>query len=196
MAIFILKESTNVSKISGTVLAFICTILLVFNQGVDIESNNMLLVGNILQLITAISYGTNALISKTVIHKISPFALIGWGMFVGSLMLFPISLASESQTWVGDLNIQAFWAMVFLAAFPALIATSLWYWVLERYELSKQMVFIYIMPFYAIIFSYILLDETISILALTLGVLTIIGVAVAQRSNFNKNRDMMLEGRC
>ena len=184
LAMIILKEGAAINKILGTIIAFVCTILLVFNQGVDFSGNNMVLYGNILQLVTAISYGINALFSKIAVSRISPLVIVGWSMFFGSIVLFPISFAFESQSWINSLNIQALWVLAFLAIFPAFIATFLWYWVLQKHELSKQVLFIYLLPFFAIVFSYILLGETMTPLALFLGVLIIVGVAIAQKKDF------------
>ncbi|UCH89555.1 MAG: DMT family transporter [Thermoplasmata archaeon] len=181
LAIILLKESAAAYKILGTILALTCTIILIFHQGVDFGGNNLVLIGNILQFITAISYGINAIFSKVAVEKVQPFLLVGWSMFVGAVILVPISLLTESQNWTQSLNIQALWVMGFLVIFPATIATSLWYWVLQRYEISKQVLFIYLLPFIAIIFSYILLGEVVSFIAIILGILTILGVAIAQK---------------
>jgi drug/metabolite transporter (DMT)-like permease len=185
LAIVLLKESVTKYKIIGTVLALGCSVLLIIHQGVDFSNNNLMFIGNVLQFVTAVSYGINSIFSKVAVDKVAPFVLVGWSMFLGSLFLFPVSLAFESQDWVGTINLQALWVLAFLAIFPASIATALWYWVLKRHELSKQVLFIYLLPFIAIIFSYILLDEVIGPVAIFLGILTIAGVAIAQKKSNN-----------
>lgn len=185
LAIYFLKESATINKIAGAVLAFTCSILLVFHHGLEFNGHNLILFGNILQLITAISYGVNAIFSKIAVAKVSPLVLVGWSMFFGSLILFPISFVSESQTWISSMNLQALWVLGFLAIFPAFIATFLWYWVLQKHEISKQVLFIYLLPFFAIIFSYILLGEVITFIVIFLGTLTVVGVAIAQYEKMN-----------
>jgi drug/metabolite transporter (DMT)-like permease len=179
LAIIILKETATPYKILGTILALSCAILLIFQQGIDFQ--NITMYGNVLQLITAVSYGINGLFGKMAVDKITPIVLVGWSMFVGSIILFPISIVTESQTWVHSISTQGLYVLGFLTLFPALIATLLWYIVLKKQEVSRQILFIYLLPFFAIIFSYFLLGEVISYIAMFLGILTIIGVGVAQR---------------
>ena len=181
LAILFLKESATTRKIIGTIVALTCSILLVFHQGLDM--GDLTLYGNILQFVTAISYAINGLIGKLAVDKITPIVLVGWSMFVGSIILFPISLATETQTWISTLSYDGLSILAFLALGPALLATFLWYVVLQKQEVSRQILFIYLLPFFAIIASYFMLDEVINEVTIILGVLTVVGVAIAQETN-------------
>jgi len=191
LAIFLLNETPSLKKYFGAGVALTCSVLLVVQEG--IELGNMTLYGNFLQLVTAISYALNGLIGKLAVNRITPIVLVGWSMFVGSIILFPISLATETQDWIPALNTEGISVLIFLAIGPALIATFLWYVVLQKQEVSKQILFIYLLPFFAIIFSYILLDEIINFITIILGVLTIIGVAIAQETNKRGKKGFFLE---
>lgn len=53
-------------------------------------------------------------------------------------------------------------------------------------EISRLVIFVYLMPVFAVVFSYILIGEIISIQTLLFAVLIISGVALAQKNTIKK----------
>jgi drug/metabolite transporter (DMT)-like permease len=178
LAVFILREALTIYKILGTTLAFICSILLVYEGGVSIE--NASIFGNVLIFICGLSYGVSGLIGKMALDKVKPLALVGFSMLIGSLVLVPMSLVSEPLTWVSEQNNYSILILILLAIFPCFLATLFWYIALEHIPVSKQVVYVYLVPMVASVFSIAYLDETLTEMAILLGTLTIVGVAIAQ----------------
>jgi len=54
-------------------------------------------------------------------------------------------------------------------------------------EISRLVIFIYLMPVFAVIFSYILIGEIISIQTILFAILIIFGVALAQKNSGKKD---------
>jgi len=67
-----------------------------------------------------------------------------------------------------------------LAIFPCFIATLIWFIVLKTLPVSKQVVYVYLIPIVAVAISIAFLDEELTPLAVVLGVVTVAGVGVAQ----------------
>ena len=76
------------------------------------------------------------------------------------------------ETWI---------AIFLLALFPSFIAILFWYEAMVKEEVSRLVVFVYLIPVFAVIFSYILLGEIISILTMLFAALIIGGIALAQK---------------
>jgi drug/metabolite transporter (DMT)-like permease len=178
LAIIILREALTIYKILGTVLAFICSILLIYEGGVSIE--NATIFGNVLIFICGMSYGVSGFIGKMALDKVKPLALVGFSMLIGSLILVPMSLVVEPLTWASNQNNFSILILIALAIFPCFLATLFWYIALEHIPVSKQVVYVYLVPIVASIFSIAYLDETLSPIAVLLGVFTIVGVAITQ----------------
>jgi drug/metabolite transporter (DMT)-like permease len=178
LAVFILREALTIYKILGTTLAFICSILLVYESGISIE--NASIYGNVLIFICGLSYGVSGLIGKMALDTIKPLALVGFSMLIGSVVLIPMSLVMEPLNWVSEQNNLSILILIALAIFPCFLATLFWYIALEHIPVSKQVVYVYLVPIIASVFSIIYLDEKLTELAILLGALTIGGVAVAQ----------------
>ena len=81
------------------------------------------------------------------------------------------TLALPGDSWV---------AIVFLAVFPTFLSFIIWYLAMNHMEVSRLSFFIYLIPVFAGVFSYLLLKQPVTSLMLVSGVLIVGGVAVAQ----------------
>jgi drug/metabolite transporter (DMT)-like permease len=61
-----------------------------------------------------------------------------------------------------------------------MLATFLWYVVLRGHEVSKQVLFTYLIPIFASIFAYFMLGEILTIITIILGILIFIGITLAE----------------
>lgn len=182
LAVLFLREKLTTFRIIGTTLAIIASILLIWEGGISIEDASI--VGNVLIFISAVSYGINGAISKAALKTHTPLILVGYSMLVGALILLPLSfIFNEGTSWVYEQNELSITLLLTLAFFPCSVATLIWFIALESLPASKQVVYVYLIPIVAVIFSIAFLNETLTILTIILGALTVIGVAIAQYEN-------------
>ncbi|WP_455391697.1 DMT family transporter [[Eubacterium] cellulosolvens] len=179
IAIIILKESKNLLKILGLVIALFASIMIVFQTGFEISDATMF--GNTLIFITAVSYGVCGPIGKMALKKFSPVYVVGFSMFIGSVLLIPISIViKEPLNWPINLPIMGWVYLGVLTLLPCMLATFLWYVVLRAHEVSKQVLFTYLIPVFAAVLAYYMLGEILTIITIILGVLIFVGVALAE----------------
>ncbi|MBU2565090.1 MAG: DMT family transporter [Candidatus Thermoplasmatota archaeon] len=138
--------------------------------------------GNILLLLSAISYSISGIITKKGLEKNSPFTLLGFGIMIGFVILSVFSMFTENTGVVTTFPPLIWIIILLLALFPSFIAAWLWYKVLINTELSKLAVFIYLMPVFAVLFSYIMIQEVVDVYTLFFAALIIGGVVIAQKS--------------
>ena len=84
-----------------------------------------------------------------------------------------VMTAFPLRTWI---------IILLLALFPSFVASWFWYKVLISTELSKLSVFVYLMPVFAVLFSYIMIQEVVDVYTLFFAALIIGGVVIAQKS--------------
>ena len=110
-------------------------------------------------------------------------------MFFGSIILIPLSpLFGEPIDWPLHLSSDGWLYLFLLTLFPCMIATFLWYVVLQTHEVSKQVLFSYLIPVFAVIFAFLMLGEILTPGTIFLGALIILGIALAEINLKNHNK--------
>jgi len=183
LAIFILGESTDVKKIVGAIIALISTIFLVASINGDFSLVGAAVYGNSLILLSSISYAISSIITKKGLGSIKPLQMLGFSTLIGFIALSITSILEEPLDIINNLSTETWVVVLLLTLFPSFIALLLWYEALANAEISRLIVFVYLMPVFSVIFSYILLGEVISIQTMVFATLIIGGVALAQKDS-------------
>lgn len=180
LGITILSESFGIKKAGGTILAVSSIYLLITGGGIDFSSATFF--GNLLLFISAVSYGfADFLGKKTLLKEVNPMLIIGLGIPIGTLILLPLALIIENPiTTLLTLPLNIWLVILLLALFPASLAYILYYYAMREIEVSKLVLFGYLIPVYAVIISYFVLGEVVGFLPLLFGAMIIIGIALAQ----------------
>jgi drug/metabolite transporter (DMT)-like permease len=182
LAIFILKESTDLKKIIGSICALIGTILLVINITDDINLFESTVYGNLLILLSGISYAISSIITKKGLERIKPIQMLGFSSLIGFIVLSIISFFEKPIDIIINISNETWIAIFLLTLFPSFIAIIFWYEALIKAEISRLVLFVYLMPIFAVIFSYIFLGEIINIQTILFAILIIGGVGIAQKN--------------
>jgi len=183
MALIFLKEGMNRFKFVGILFAIAGSILLITGWRFEIEMGSF--VGNLLILVSALSYAVSSIIAKGVIKKINPFMLVGLGMMAGALLLVLNSIVLqfigvESVTAIADFDAETWGMLIYLSIGPGLIALFAWYYMLEHMQVSRQTFFIYLIPIFGIIFSWLVVRDALALEQFIFTALIIIGVIISQ----------------
>jgi drug/metabolite transporter (DMT)-like permease len=188
IAVIVLKESHNWHKVLGFIIAVTASILMVIYTGIEVSDATLF--GNFLIFITSVSYGISGIFSKIALMRTSPYYVTGFGMLFGSIILIPISvLFNEPLDWFVGLSITGWILLILLTLLPCMIATFFWYIVLRTYEVSKQVMFTYLIPLFAAVFAYFLLGETLSMITIFLGIIIVLGISLAEGIIGKKNNN-------
>ena len=179
IALTLLNESKNILKIVGLMVAIIASITLVVHTGLELSETT--LYGNILIFFASISYGISGIVGKLALKNNSAIHVTGFSMLFGAVILMPISiLFREPIDWAINLPFKAWWYLLLLTLFSCMLATYLWYVVLKGHEISRQILFTYMIPFFAAVFAYFMLGETLTLFTILLAGLILIGITLAE----------------
>ena len=171
LASVFLNEKITFNKTMGITISFIGTYLIAAPE----SGGN--LYGNLLILFSAIFYSVGSVIAKKLLKNYEPLQIISFATIFGTIFLFPFSFTEKIE-----FNQTILIYSLILAIFPTFLSYILWYTAMKKMEVSKLSCYIYLIPFFSTIFSYIFLNEGIKILTLVYGIIIIAGVAIAQKA--------------
>ncbi len=178
LSIIFLGEYIGIKKGFGTILALTGTVMLVTRGGVVLRG--VTLVGNLLLLGSAIFYAVSGLLVKRALDKHEPLSILSVALFLSVLFFLPATLFLEDPVQIITIEGGSWLLAIYLGLFANGIVLILWYYVLRTKELSKQILFVYLIPFFGIIFSYLFVDEVITIQTFIFGAVILIGITIAQ----------------
>jgi drug/metabolite transporter (DMT)-like permease len=177
-AVLLLKERMTKMKGIGTIIAMAGTVLLVVSGGLSLEDEDF--VSNVLILISATSYGLAWVSAKRMIERNSPILVIGLGLVFGTILL---GLAVPFETDVKAVyDMESVVNLAVLGIFCAGLSSVLYLSSLEREEVSRMAFLIYLMPVFASVFAWVLMDQGVEAITAVCGAIIVVGIIIANQS--------------
>ena len=176
LAFIFLGEEKSLNKVIGAIIAMIGIVFLVSGGRVELTGTTF---GNVLILISSISYAVSGVIIKKGLEEINPLHLLCFEITFGFLFLLPATLLMEDIHMIFYFDLFDWFLILILAIFATAVAGLLYYLVLMDVELSRLSIITYLIPVFAVIFSHLLLKETISKSAIIFTLIAIAGIAIA-----------------
>ncbi|MEF8835147.1 MAG: DMT family transporter [Candidatus Thermoplasmatota archaeon] len=173
-----LGEYIGMKKAAGTAIALSGTVMLVTRGGIVLRG--MTLIGNLMLLGSAVFYAISGLLVKKALDDYNPLSILSISLFISVILFLPTTFILEDATQMVEISNSSWILAIYLGLFANGIVLILWYYVLRTKELSKQILFVYLIPFFGIIFSYLFADETITIQTFVFGAVILIGITIAQ----------------
>jgi drug/metabolite transporter (DMT)-like permease len=191
MAVLLLKEPLGRNKVLGSALALTGTLLLVTEGGVILTGSKF--IGNFLVLMSAFSYSVSSVMSKKILEKYEPLTVAVLSMVMGTIILAIFSIFENPIEGIIHLSPRIWVIIILLGMLPGSLALLIWYTVLKTSELSKLILFIYLIPVFATVISVYWPGEVITFSTVLFALLIIIGVMMAhyekeRRCGSMKNR--------
>ena len=151
--LFIKSEKFSIYKIFGAVIGF-CGIFII-NVGGNMNGISK---GDILILLASLCTVISLIMSEKSVCSTSPLWVTGISQFLGGVLLFVLSLIMGGK--IPDFN--AYSSAVFAyICFASITAYTLFFYIQKKIPLSKLFIIKFAEPFFACIFSAILLKENI-----------------------------------
>ncbi len=184
LAVLFLREPLGVNKVLGTALALSGAILLVTEGGGRFTGSTF--IGNFLVLMSAVSYSFSSVLSKKMLEKHGPVTIALLSMVIGTLILAVLSIFESPQEHMAQISAYHWLIVVILALLPGTLALLIWYKILRTTEVSRLILFIYLIPVFATAISYFMLEEIITLNTVLFALLIVCGVMIAQYERSKK----------
>jgi drug/metabolite transporter (DMT)-like permease len=174
LAAMFLREKMRSRLVLGLLMSFGGSSLIALGEGEGVRFES----GTILLLVAAASLALYFVLQKPLLADFRGLELTAYAVWAGTLFMLPASLELPSQ--IANAPIEATLAMVFLGVFPGAVAYVTWAYALARRPAAQLAQYLYGAPLISAVLGFVLIGETLPLLALAGGVLTLAGVIVGQ----------------
>ncbi len=117
--------------------------------------------GEWLMLMAALSMAGGTILIRYVARWADPVAATGWHMLLGGAPLMGLSLASESSPWQG-ISLPGWLEMSYATIFGSAIAYGTFFYIAAQGNLTSLSALTFLTPVFALLFSTLLLSESLS----------------------------------
>ena len=172
----IFKDRLSLLGYSGLIIGFFGVILIMSSR----LSNGIDIIG-IIQCILGVLALTIATLSvKSASTGGNLFMVVGLQMLVGSAALGVPALAFETWDVVWDKKVAI--AFAYTIVVPGIIATYIWFLLVERIGATKAATFHFLNPFFGVAIAAMLLNEKLSYYDMLGVVIIMLGIFAVQKS--------------
>jgi drug/metabolite transporter (DMT)-like permease len=190
MAFLILKERLKILNVAGLIISISGVLIILLDK--DLSANGSSYLG-IIFLFGAVlaSVGHGIMLKKLTFHY-SPLMIITSQNIIGLFYFIPL-VAMFSMNHLSDLQIDTrlITNLTLLGVFASSLAYVFFARSVQVFGISKSSLYANLIPVFTAIFSYLLLNETISILKFVGMFIVIFGVILSE-FNFKQNKKIQL----
>ncbi len=181
LAALILGERMRWLRVAAIVCAFAGVVLVTLSQG-STGSERIDIVGCLYSLLAALSFALYTVLGKRIVQRRDPLMVTALALFSGTVLLGVATAVTVGFGSLWPAGGQAWFLMVLLGVTMIGFAYPAWFACLKSLPASRVSVFIYLTPVFAVILSFLILDERVSWLYFVGGALVLGGVVAASRA--------------
>ncbi len=187
-AFLFLKEKLTFLNIIGLFISFFGVLVML---GMSNGTNGNSIWGILFLLFAvfaAIAYSINL---KKLSTKYGPFSIVAWQNLLGSIMFLPFFLIFNLQSTIAaPFSTKVLGSLILLVVFASSLAFIFYTKVNSVLGVSRTAVFTNFIPVFTAIFSWMILDEELSLQKIFGMALVIGGVFLTQIKRFSKEREI------
>lgn len=177
-AALLFKERLTWLKLMGTLVAAAGAVFVVFNEGF-ILSGSFRYSGAVFSFGAALSFTVYSLGGKNLLRRKDPAVVVGLALFAGMVVLVVFTAATAGFTAIAAAPGTTWLLMLVLSLGMIGLAYPLWFYCLKKANATEISVFIYLVPVFAGILSFFILDERFAWRFYFGGFLILFGIVLA-----------------
>ena len=182
IAAFVLKERLSLRQIVFIVTAFVGVLTIITDWQMTILLNMNINKGDILMLCGTISWSTYGVIIKKSEPEMSALKMTTYTLFICTMILLPFALYEIIKFDSLNVPFSSYYTIVYMAVFPTVIGYTIQQASIKALGPSTASLFINLVPFFSILLSIIILQETLNPLNILSGIIIIVSVILFARS--------------
>lgn len=177
----ILKERMKPIALAGLILAFSGSVLLITGGKFTWNDTGGRFWGNILILLTAVSWSVYSVCGKKLLARYTPLTLITYTTLIGTILLFPFSLLELVHMGFKSVNFFGWLNLLYLGGAASVYGYLAWYRALKKLPAVTVGSYLYFRPLLTGIIAAIALGERIGLFVIAGGVLIIGGTYLSTK---------------
>ncbi|SCG82927.1 putative transporter yoaV [Proteiniborus sp. DW1] len=165
---FYKEDKLSVKRISGVILGFLGVTIV--NLGGSGFQGGFNLTGDGFIIISSLVGALAGIYTKKVAKNISPFAVSGYQLFIGSIFLIIVGILGGGENI--DFTLKGMMLLLYLG-FISAAAFSLWTILLKYNSVGRISIYKFSVPLFGVLLSYIFLGERLLGINIVLGIVLV-----------------------
>ena len=183
----LLKEKITLDKILGLLLATIGVILIVMNTSPEYAAINVQrILGDIIVIASTFFFAINGIAGKIAVKYENAVTVTFYSTLFAVPFIWISAALLEDVTVLFRMNAVTWLVIAWVAIVNTVMAFILYYQSMKYIEASRVQITLNLVAVWGVLMSVLILHETITLLQITGGFLTIIGVILAQMTQIRK----------
>ncbi|MBM4276733.1 MAG: hypothetical protein FJ130_02485 [Deltaproteobacteria bacterium] len=176
------KEPIRKSHYLFMAISLLGVMLVILKPTASLRFSLDTLGGDLLTLIAAFCAAVFLSVwSKPLLKIYSPLRLMGYCMMIGSIVLWLAVPFLGTGSSLNKVGATSWWALGYAIFLPGIIGYVSYYGGIERLGVTRSMVYLYLIPLWAILFNHLWMGEQIFPQQILGGLLILLGVHGALR---------------
>jgi drug/metabolite transporter (DMT)-like permease len=176
-----LRERIGWLRAAGILCAFVGVMLVTFNSGFSLSAR-VDLTGCAFSLLAALSFALYTVLGKRLVGRNDPLIVTTLALFSGAVLLTAFTAVTTGLGRLGAAGAVPWVLMVVLGVTMIGYAYPAWFESLKRLPASQASTFIYLTPVFAVVLSFLILNERFSWPFYLGGALVLGGIAASSSS--------------
>lgn len=176
LATFVTDERLSRRRVGLLLLALVGVILTVTGGDPDVLLNMEFNKGDLIMLIAMLSFATYGVYSKRATQRYEPLLVTSYIFLFGLIQVTPLMILEGVLVNVPSFSAAAWGGVIFMAIGSSVLGYQIQQVAIKRLGVNRTSLFINLVPLWAILFSYLVLGDKITIINIVSAV--IIGTAV------------------
>lgn len=175
----LLREKVYVINIVGIILGAIGAIIVIGLPLIFLGNlTSSVLIGNILMILSSLSFVGGAILSKFMLKRYSPLLIVASSFLIGAISFLPLALIEQfkNPAWYHQLTIIGIFGLMYLTLLSSICAYFLFEWGVEKVGVIRADLIQYIQPSIAASLAVPILHERISYSFIVGTCLIVLGV--------------------
>jgi drug/metabolite transporter (DMT)-like permease len=182
IAAAVLDERITAAKLLGLFMATFGAIMIVFNPApVDPIISPTRLLGDVIIVASTFFFAVNGIIGKVAVKSVDSVSVTLYSTLAAVPFLWMSVAIFEDLSILLSLSLQAWLIVLWVGIVNTAIAFMLYYESMKSIEASKVQIALNLIGVWGVLMSIPILGETISLLQILGGAVTIFGVIMVQR---------------
>jgi drug/metabolite transporter (DMT)-like permease len=178
----LIREQLTSQKMVGFAFATVgAAIVIAGGQQIGAEISTTRLLGDLLELASAVCWAACLTISAVVLRTVSILGFVTMASLFGTAMLFPLGFLEQGYRDVPTWSGQSWLAAGILGVFSTVVAFLIFFWAVRSFGPSRGALISYFAPVAALVIAFVVLGERPFPLQLVGGVVILAGVRLVAK---------------
>ena len=173
----LVREQITSRKLLGLLVASLgAAIVIVGGQQLGGEFSTMRLLGDLLELGSAVAWAACLTVSALVVRTGSVLGFVTMASLIGTALLFPLGFLEKGYGDVPSWSVGSWLAIAVLGILSTFVAFLIFFWAVSRFGPSRGALISYLAPVAALLIAFVVLGEQPALVQLGGAVVILAGV--------------------